>query len=411
MSVAKILAGTQAYRLLLMAMLMAGFGTFVLLYCTQPLLPLFSREYRINAEEASLAVSLATGPMAIALLVAGALSDHFGRRAIMMTSLLLAAILTLVSAMVPGWHVLLAMRLLTGLALAGIPAVAMAYIAEEVDDKAVGHAMGLYIAGSAIGGMSGRLAVSLITEYAGWRIAMAITGAIGLVIALLFCRCIPASRHFTPLRQSLPGFLTGLRRLMADRAMPWLYAESFLIMGAFISIYNYVGFRLLAPPYSLSQGTIGAIFLLYIVGSFSSAWFGGIAGRIGPRKALWAPIALFLFGVALTAAAALPLIITGIGIVTVGFFGAHSIASAWVGRRARSDRAQASAFYLFFYYMGSSLLGSAGGYAWTHGLWPGVVLFAGALIVTALAISLRLARVLPLPPAQDARPDQAIPAN
>ncbi|CAN5372638.1 MFS transporter [soil metagenome] len=408
MTSAKIAPGTQAYRLLLIAMLLAGLATFALLYSVQPLLPLFSHDYRVNAEEASLVVSLATGPMAIALLAAGALSDRFGRRPLMIASLFSAAILTLLSAMLPGWHMLLAMRLFTGVALAGIPAVAMAFIAEEVEDKAVGHAMGLYIAGSAIGGMSGRLVVSLITQYTGWRVAMAITGVLALGIAIVFYRCIPASRHFVPRRQSLSGFLAGLQRLMADRAMPWLYAVSFLLMGAFISIYNYAGFRLLAPPYGLSQAAIGAIFLLYIIGSFSSAWIGGVAGRIGPRKTLWAPIALFLVGIGLTAATPLPIVIFGIAVVTAGFFGAHSIASAWVGRRARADRAQASALYLFFYYMGSSLLGSAGGFAWTHALWPGVVLFAGALIVAALAISLRLSSVLPLAP--DAKPvDTAIP--
>lgn len=396
MEIEKITPGTRAYRSLCIAMLFAGLSTFALLYCTQPLLPHFSEAYGLSAEEASLAVSLATGPMAFVLLVAGMVSDRFGRRPLMIASLLLAAILTTVLGFLPGWSSLLAARLACGLALAGVPAVAMAYISEEVEDGAVARAMGLYIAGSAVGGMSGRLLVSVVTEYLGWRDALTLTGVAGLVIALVFWRILPPSRHFEVRRHSLAGYAAGFPRLFADKALPWLFAEAFLIMGAFISIYNYAGYRLLAPPYALSQAQVGMIFLLYLLGSFSSAATGHVSARLGARKTLWLPLVLFVIGVALTGARALPLVIAGIAVVTVAFFSAHSIASSWVGRRARSDRAQATACYLFFYYMGSSVLGSAGGYAWTHAGWGGVMGFSGVAIVLALLIAGRLYKVKPL---------------
>src|SRR5262249_33933088 len=157
------------------------------------------------------------------------------------------------------------------------------------------------------------------------------------------------------------SFLASVRYLAKDAALPWLYTEIFLLMGAFITVYNYVAFHLLAPPYSLSQTVVGAIFLLYIVGSISSTWFGKLAGRLGRRRVVWIPIVVFLGGIALTAAQPLPLIVLGVAVVTVGYFGAHSIASSWVGRRGRASRAQATAFYMFFLYMGSSILGWAGG--------------------------------------------------
>lgn len=409
MDVEKITPGTPAYRALCIAMLFAGLSTFALLYCTQPLLPHFSEAYGLSAEQSSLAVSLATGPMAFVLLVAGMVSDRFGRRPLMIASLLLAALLTIVLGFLPDWPSLLAARLACGLALAGVPAVAMAYISEEVEDGAVGRAMGLYIAGSAVGGMSGRLLVSVVTEFFGWRSALALTGFVGLVIALVFWRILPHSRHFEVRRHSIAGYAAGFPRLFADKALPWLFLEAFLIMGAFISIYNYAGYRLLAPPYSLSQAQVGLIFLLYLLGSFSSAVTGHVSARLGPRKSLWLPLVLFLPGIALTGAGPLPLVIAGIALVTVAFFAAHSIASSWVGRRARSDRAQATACYLFFYYMGSSVLGSAGGYAWSHGGWSGVTVFSGALVALALLIAVRLYRVRPLAPPRPLGP--AIPAD
>lgn len=394
----KISPGTDAYRRLCLAMLFAGLSTFALLYCTQPLLPHFSEAYGLTAEEASLAVSLATGPMAFVLLVAGMVSDRFGRRPLMIGSLMLAAALTTLLGLLPNWHSLLAARFLCGLALAGVPAVAMAYISEEVEDSAVGRAMGLYIGGSAVGGMSGRLLVSVLTEWLGWREALTATGLAGLAIAAIFWRILPQSRQFEARRHSLVGYAAGFGRLFRDKALPWLFLEAFLIMGAFISIYNYAGYRLLAPPYSLSQGEVGLIFLLYLLGSFSSAVAGNLSGKLGPRKALWPPLVLFLLGIALTGANALPLVVAGIAIVTVAFFAAHAIASSWVGRRARSDRAQGTACYLFCYYMGSSVLGSAGGYAWTRAGWSGVVVFSGALIGVALVAALRLYFIQPLPP-------------
>jgi YNFM family putative membrane transporter len=392
-----ISSGTAAYRRLSLALVIAGLATFSLLYSVQSLLPVFAKEFKVSAGEASLVVSLATGVMAITLLVASVISDSIGRRQMMAASLFAASVLTLVSAVLPGWHALLLTRFLMGIALAGIPAVAMAYIAEEVHGDSIGGAMGLYIGGAAIGGMAGRLATSVVSDLLGWRFALAGIGAISLIGAGVFWWAAPHSRSFVSRKHDWPSFLASVRMLSNDAALPWLYAEAFLLMGAFVTIYNYVSFRLLAPPYSLRQSTVGAIFLFYIVGSFSSTWFGKLAGRLGRRKVFWIPILVFLGGIAMTAASPLTAVVLGIGVATVGYFGAHSVASSWVGRRGGVARAQAAAFYLFFLYVGSSILGTVGGIAWSRAGWTGVASFTGLLIVLALLIALRLVAVKPLP--------------
>jgi YNFM family putative membrane transporter len=388
--------GSAAYRRLTLAMLFAGFSTFSLLYSVQPLLPEFARDFHLSAEAASLAVSLATGPLAVAILFAGLISDRIGRRPIMVWAMYGAGVLTLLTAVAPGWHAILALRLMTGLALAGVPAVAMAYVSEEVDAGSVGAAMGLYIGGSAIGGMAGRIGVSLVTAAAGWHWALGVDGTLGIVMAEGFRRLAPESRAFVAQRGSIGALARGAAGLFRDAALPLLYIEAFLLMGVFVTVYNYVGFRLMAPSYGLGQAEVGAIFLLYILGSISSAWFGALAGRLGRRRVFWLPIVLLIAGLAATALAPLWLIVGGIALVTIGFFGAHSIASAWVGRRAAANRGQAAALYLFFYYMGSSVLGSAGGIAWTRAGWGGVALFCAALAVAALALGARLRRIPPL---------------
>ena len=410
---APIALGTPAYRRLTLAMLFAGFSTFSLLYSVQPLLPLFAVQFGLSAEGASLAVSLATGPLAIGILFAGFVSDRMGRRSLMIVAMFAAGALTLAAAVVPGWSGLLVLRFLTGVALAGVPAVAMAYVAEEVDAGSVGAAMGLYIAGSALGGMAGRLVVSIVADLEGWRWALAAVGVAGLAMAEAFRRLAPLSRNFTPSVGRPGALLRSAGALFTDRAMPLLYLEAFLLMGVFVTIYNYAGFRLMSPPYGLSQAAVGAVFLLYVLGSVSSAKFGTLAGQLGRRKVFWIPVVLLIAGVALTAMTPLVLVISGIAVVTIGFFGAHSIASAWVGRRAQvagggGSRGQAAAFYLFFYYMGWSVLGSAGGFAWTHAGWPGVTAFCLLLGVAALVIGLVLRTVPPLvvePPAPQRMPD------
>ena len=373
-------------------MLFAGFCTFSLLYSMQPLLPLFAAQYRLSAEASSLAVSMATGPLALGILVAGIISDRVGRKPLMVSASFAAAVLTVAAALAPSWPLLLALRLFTGLALAGVPAVAMAYVSEEVHTNSVGGAMGLYIAGTALGGMGGRLLASLIAEFASWRWAVGAVGVVGLILAEAFRRMAPPSRRFirSSRRQG------GMRRLLKDRALPLLYMEAFVLMGIFVTIYNYAGFRLLAAPYDLGQAAVGAVFLLYLLGSASSAWFGSLASRLGPRQVFWVTVAILIVGVGVAAAHPLVFIIAGIGVVTIGFFGAHSIASAWVGRRAPTNRGQASALYLFFYYLGSSILGSAGGVAWTRAGWAGVTWFCLALCVAAMIGAIALTRVRPV---------------
>jgi YNFM family putative membrane transporter len=184
-----------------------------------------------------------------------------------------------------------------------------------------------------------------------------------------------------------------------DEGLPWLFAEGFLLMGCFVTSYNYIGFRLLEPPYSLSQTGAGAIFTVYLVGIGSSAWVGALAGRLGRRNVFWATVLLMLGGLALTLLEPLAAVVAGIAVLTFGFFGAHSVLSSWVGLRARQARAQASSLYLLSYYLGASAVGWCGGLFWAAWGWGGVTGFLGGLLAVALLISLRLTALKPIGPA------------
>nr|WP_243853119.1 MFS transporter [Luteibacter anthropi] len=380
-----------------MALFSSGFATFGLLYCVQPLLPAFSKAFGLDAASSSLSLSVTTGVLAVAMLFAGALSDMWGRKPVMLASLLGSSLLVLATAMAPNWSTLLVLRAMLGITLAGLPAVAMTYVSEEIHADSLGFAMGLYIGGNAIGGMGGRLISGFAADHSSWRVAVGVIGALGLVACALVAKGLPTSLHFEKRRAHPRALLASFGSLWRDKGLPWLFAEAFLLMGAFVTIYNYASYRLLAPPFSLSQSHVGAIFTVYLIGVASSAWMGSIAGRLGRRRVLWTTFVIMLAGVALTATSSLWAIVTGIAMVTFGFFGGHSIASSWVGKRAPLAKAHASSFYLFSYYMGSSVAGSLGGFAWTHAGWNGVAIYVGVLVFAGLAIAMKLRRLAPLP--------------
>lgn len=376
-----------------LALFAGGFATFALLYCVQPLMPLLSQQFSMNAAQSSLVLSISTITLAVGLLITGPLSDSFGRKPLMVASLLCAALMTLLSALMPTWEGVLVTRALLGLSLSGLAAVAMTYLSEEMHPDCLGLAMGLYIAGNAIGGMSGRLIAGVMVDFVDWRVAVGTLGAISLMAALVFWRVLPESRHFSPTplqpRRIGQAFLAHLQ----DRGLPWLFVEAFLLMGAFVTLFNYIGYRLLDAPFELSQAMVGLLSVVYLAGIYSSARIGSMADRVGRQRMLWSSILLMLGGLLLTLIDVLPAILAGMLVFTFGFFGAHSVASSWVGRRAQSARGQASSLYLFSYYLGSSLAGTAGGLFWHDYAWNGVGLFIAALLLVALLVALHLRRV------------------
>lgn len=391
-----IAAGSAEFKRVNRAMAFGGFSTFALLYSVQPLMPLLARDFALTPAQSSLALSISTGALAISLLISSILSDRFGRKPLMAASMFSGGLLTLLAAFTSDYAQLVALRALMGFMLGGMPAVAMAYLSEEIEGSSLGLAMGMYISGSAFGGMFGRVLASVISDFFSWRLALGLMGAAGLYAAWEFWRSLPVSKRFRPGQGGLGGLADGARRHLRDPGLPFLFMLAFLLMGSFVSLYNYIGYRLLGPEFGLRQSAVGALSVLYLLGIFSSVWAGRLADRLGRRKVLWLVMSLMLGGLLLTLSGNLVAVVAGVGLYTFGFFASHSVASSWVGRRARPPQALASALYLFFYYLGSSVVGWFSGYLWEHGGWFGVVGLLGAILVLAMLIALRLRGLAPL---------------
>lgn len=400
----RIAVGTPDFKRTNRAMFFGGFSCFALLYCVQPLMPLLAHEFALTPAQSSLSLSISTGALALSLLVSSVISDRFGRKPIMVAAMAVAALMTLACAFTHGYGQLLALRALLGLALGGMPAIAMAYLGEEIEPASLGLSMGLYISGSAFGGMFGRLFASTLSDFLSWRVAMAVIGGAGVLAACEFWRSLPASRHFRPGAGGVKALGAGLRQHFSDAGLPWLFALAFLLMGCFVSAYNFIGFRLLGAPFGLRQSVVGGISFLYLLGIFSSVWAGKLADRLGRRGVLWLVMSVMAAGLLLTLSGWLVAIVLGMALYTFGFFASHSITSSWVGRRARPPQALASALYLFFYYLGSSVVGWLAGVLWAWGGWNGVVALLGTLLAGALLIARRLRGLVPLDPVQALAP-------
>ena len=386
------LPGDPEYRKLSVALFAAGLATFALLYSTQPLLPELVDAFHVSPSQSAFSVSFATFGLGLALLIAGPASEVLGRTNLMRWSVAATSVFALLSALAPTWHLLLALRGLQGIAMAGLPAVAMAYLREEVHQDSHARASGLYIAGTAVGGMAGRLIAGGLSDLGGWRFATGGIALVGVLCAGVVWLLLPASRNFHP-TAARPH---DLFRVLRDPALLALYGIAATAVGAFVAVYNGAVFRLSGSPYELSAGAAGLVFCVYLLGSAGSATAGTLADRYGRRKVVPVGCLITLAGVAITLAAPLPLIILGLAVMTAGFFAVHGVASGWVPARAHASgvgTGPASSMYLFAFYLGSSVFGGLAGTAWSHAGWTGVAGEAGALFLVTLILAVLLRNV------------------
>ncbi|MGV9311511.1 MFS transporter [Streptomyces sp. NPDC003691] len=375
--------GQPAYRRMSLALFAAGVAAFALLYSTQALLPAVSADFGVTASAASWTVSAATGALALFVLPLSALSERFGRRTLMTVSLTAAVVLGLLVPLAPSLETLVALRALQGAALAGVPAAAMAYLAEEVRPRALVGAIGLFVAGNSIGGMSGRIVTGWAAQFGGWRAGLAAVGVLALIAAVAFRVLLPRPRRFTPAAVSPKTLASTVRGHLANPLLLRLYAIGALFMTVFGAVYTMIGYRLTEEPFGLPPGVVGSVFLVYLVGTVSSGSAGRLVARLGRRGALYLAVVTTASGLLLSLSASLTAVLLGLVLITAGFFAGHAVASSAVSRTATTGRAQASALYQSAYYIGSSVGGTLGAIAFHSGGWAGTVAL-GLLAVTGV---------------------------
>lgn len=307
------------------AMLFVGLAIFSCLYPTQAMLPTLVEDMGMSPTEAAMTISAATGALAICVIPVSIISERIGRGKLLLVSTIAATLIGMLVPLAPNPEILIATRALQGAVIAGAPATAMAWISEELESSYVARAMGLYIAGTTIGGLTGRLIPTGLLELTSWRWALAGSSLVTLILAIIAAILLPYQQNFTPKEIHFRSELRAIFRHARDTRLIPLFIVAFVAMGTFVSLYNFLAFRLI-NHFHLAPGLAGLVFLFYLTGTWSSARAGRLVSQVGHANTLLLSCLLFAVGIALCMGSLIPTLL-GIVLFTIGFFAAHSTAS------------------------------------------------------------------------------------
>lgn len=375
---------TTGFRRLMAGLFFAGVATFAQLYSPQGLLPLISADLDVTADQAALLISASTIGLALAVIPWSFVGDRLGRKPAMTISIIAACVFGVGATLAPSFGLILAFRVLEGVALGGVPALAMAYLNEEVHPAATGESAGTFIAGTVIGGLIGRIVAAPLGEWYHWRIGMAAVLLLAVASAICFLLLTPTARKFQPMTTSLRNAITSITTNLRSPVLIVLYLQGMLLMGGFVAVYNFLGFHLLDEPFNLPVSIVSLVFVAYLMGTVTSPWAGRMASKYRPSQVLMVMTTTMIIAVLLTLIPNIWVLLLGVLIFTGAFFGAHAVASGWAGAAAEGGRAQSTSLYNLCYYTGSSIFGWLGGIFLTQYGWTGTVVMTAGLAALAL---------------------------
>lgn len=376
------------YIRIILALALSGLAELASLFFIQPLLPVLAVEYDVPVSQVSIILSAETALLAIGLLFTGTLSDHYGRKKLIIVSLLLGGLLTMLCPLVESWAMLVALRAVIGLALSGIAAAATAYISEEVAPVVAGVVTGYFVFGNSMGGMSGRIVasqlidhISINTIFYGFAISL-------ILVALLVYFLLPASQNFKPTQNlNVLRVVKGAASHFKNKKLALAFVISFIIFGVFTSLYNYLAFFLKGEPFHTSPANAGLLSFSFALSFFTAPQAGRLSAKYGSMRVLRALFVMMALGMLLTLTSNVVTFIIGAVIFTGCFFGCHSIGLSWVSKNATHARGQAVALYLFFYYMGGSVIGFVNGFVFHSMGWQGMTGFIIALLAVGAVVA------------------------
>lgn len=358
---------------------LAGYCAFINLYSPQSILPLLSREFHATAAEISTIITVSTLAVALTAPFTGTVADVLGRKRVIVAAMFVLVIPTLMVGLATTLPQLVFWRAVQGLVLPPIFAVAVAYIGDEWSTKEATTAAGIYSSGSSLGGFSGRLVTGLLADLISWRAGFAALAAIAFAGAIAVAFLLPHERRFV----RSEGLIASGRQMLAhfhNGQLLATYAVGFGVLFNFICTFTFVSFHLAAAPYNLSASWLGAIFVVYLVGSVLTPWTGWAVGRFGRRPFMVGVIALWIAGIALTLAPSLPLIIAGLALGAGCGLICQAVSTGYVTTTAKAGRSSAVGLYVTSFYTGGSFGAAAGGIAWTLGGWPACVAIVAAML-------------------------------
>ncbi|GGW59029.1 MFS transporter [Alishewanella tabrizica] len=372
------------------ALCLAAVAVFANLHLMQPLLPELSQAFGLSPLAVSTSYTIGTLCLGLSLLVYASLSDAWGRKSLLLFTLVGMTCSTFMLTQVDSFSSLVFWRAVQGIFLGGLPAIAIAWMGEEYSKPALVAAVGYYISANSLGGISGRLLAGGLADMGHWQWVFWPMTVLSLLSCYFIWRFLPVAKQFDakPFR---------LKQAFIDNAFHLrqpLLLLTYLIGGlnflVFLNQYTYISFVLADAPFNLSSTLIGLLFVTYLTGTVGSALSARIAHKITAPGGMALGIVVMMLGSCITLASGLTSIVIGFFVSSFGFFLCHSLASSWVSQHATRAKASASALYLVFYYLGASVGGLYLQPFWQWATWPGVITGSVIMYVITLLLCCRL---------------------
>jgi len=378
---------------------LAGYCAFLNLYSPQAILPLLSQQYGAGAAEISTIMTAGTLAIALTAPFTGTVADVLGRKRVIIAAMLIVAVPTIMAAFAPSLGALIFWRFVQGLVLPPIFAVTIAYIGDEWPAHEATAAAGVYTSGASLGGFSGRFVTGILSDLFGWREAFVVLALISVAGALAVAMLLPRERKFV----RSEGLVASGKQMLRHFRNPQLlatYAVGFGVLFNFIATFTYISFRLAAAPYNFSPTALGAIFVVYLVGSALTPLIGMAVGRFGRRHFMIALIALWIVGIALTLLASLWAILLGLILCASSGLLCQAVSTGYVAITAQAGRSSAVGLYVTSFYVGGSFGAALGGIAWTLAGWPACVAMVALMlaIMAIIVITAWTRTTAPVPP-------------
>ena len=263
--------------------LIGGLAIFSSTLSKTPVLPLFAQSLNATPAEIGWIVMASTLPGVLISYPAGALSDHLGKRRVLLASLVVFATAPFLYLVIETAWQLMAVRFYHGFATAIFGTVASAAIAERYSaDRAarLSTYSSVTIVGRSIAPFLGGTLISL-ASFGAVYIACAIAGVLALGVGLL----LEGHDQKSAAKLELPHFWSSLRTVLRDRGIMLVSAveaAQYLVFGAIEAFLALYASSLGIPAWQI--GIILGVQLLSIV--FAKPLMGKVSDRVGRRRVI-----------------------------------------------------------------------------------------------------------------------------
>ncbi|ELI5409460.1 MFS transporter [Vibrio parahaemolyticus] len=377
--------GTPEYKRITLSLALGSFLVFSNLYLLQPMLPTFATLFSISETQVNWLFAASTLALSFSLVPMAVLSESIGRKPVMMVGLFSIPAISALMLLGDSFIFLVACRALIGIALAAFAAVAVAYMAEELDKHAFSMAIGTYIAANSLGGIAGRISGGLLADNFSVDVAIEVMMVVTLIGVICVHYLLPKQRNFTPSSSSLRHQNRAIIGHFRNQRVWFAMLIGGLNFALFVNLYSVMGFRLVSAPHNIPVGLASLIFICYLGGTFSSRCAGHWSKRYSSILGMFLGAVVSMAGMWIAAFESLAAMLIGLLLISFGAFFTHTLAYGWVGQNATQAKATATALYLVHYYVGGSLGGFLLLYCWQHGGWSTVLLGGSVLYAVMFA--------------------------